>query len=101
MSDDWWLEQDPSTCPEEHPVLSGPCMDIGQCPKCWTPIGVMRPAGETIGMHADDCSLPERHQGECVGGGNGHRPGIVRGYWPNMDDDILKARQRYDERNPR
>ena len=63
---------DPSKCDLEHPGLGGPNMDMGQCPKCWMPMGWMRPEGESFGWHADDCSLPVRHPGYCVGGGSGH-----------------------------
>jgi len=63
----------------EHPALEGPCMDVGQCPDCLWPMGVLRPPGETFGLHAADCSLPERHYGFCVGGGSGHPVGKVRG----------------------
>jgi len=56
----------------------------------------MRPAGETIGLHSDDCSLPERHGGYCTGGGTGHPPAEhIRGFWPGMDDDIRAAQERH------
>lgn len=77
MSD--WKLIDTKDCPREHPEVAGPCMDVGVCPDCWMPIGVMRPQGETFGFHAEDCSLPERHYGYCVGGGTGHPVGKVRG----------------------
>jgi hypothetical protein len=71
-------------------------MDIGACPKCWAPIGVMRPENEQYGLHADDCSLPRRHPGRCVGGGTGHAPvEHVRGYWPGMDADVAAARAKH------
>ena len=64
-----------SECPfGPHEGPAGPNEDIGQCPACWAPIGVMRPEGETFGYHIEDCCLPERHRGYCVGGGSGHPP---------------------------
>ena len=62
----------PSECRQIHSDLAGPNMDIGQCPDCWMPTGVMRPYGESFGWHTDDCSLPMRHAGYCVPGGSGH-----------------------------
>lgn len=96
----WPFDLQEKDCPEPHPSLDGPCMDLGQCASCLSPIGVMRPAGETFGFHAEDCSLPERHEGHCADGGIGHRPDKVRGYWPGMDADITTARERYDQRKP-
>jgi hypothetical protein len=61
-----------SECDREHANLGGPNMDIGQCPKCWAPMGVMRPDGESFGWHTEDCSLPMRHAGYCKPGGKGH-----------------------------
>src|SRR5690606_16989245 len=46
---------DPRDCDEDHPELAGPNMDLGQCGKCWMPMGVMRPEGESFGWHLDDC----------------------------------------------
>lgn len=62
----------PSECTEDHPDLAGPNMDIGQCARCWMPMGAMRPDGESYGWHLDDCSLPMRHAGYCEPGGSGH-----------------------------
>lgn len=73
-------------CRREHRWPAGPNEDIGVCPECWTPIGVLRPEGESFGWHTDDCSLPLRHPGECEGAGAGHvlPPGTkIRGYWPH------------------
>ncbi len=91
----WW----PSTaaCSREHPDLDGPCMDTAMCPECWRPMGAMRPPGETFGFHNRDCSLPERHYGECVGGGTGHKPGHIRGYWPGFEADIEAERAWWKE----
>lgn len=61
------------TCPgEPHRGPEGPNEDIGQCSKCGGLSFSMRPEGETFGRHWPDCSLPNRHEGECVGGGTGH-----------------------------
>lgn len=63
-----------------HRLPEGPNEDVGQCPDCWCPIGVMRPEGETFGDHLADCSLPIRHPGYCEPGGSGHpRAEHVRG----------------------
>lgn len=88
-----WLNH--ADCPDRdrHRPPQGPCEDLGQCPRCLWLSFEMRPAGETFGFHARDCSLSERHEGDCVGGGNGHRPGVIRGYWgPTTDDDIAAER---------
>lgn len=62
---------------------------------CYAPVAVMRPVGETYGLHDDDCSLPERHFGECVGGGAGHPVAVlVRGWWMGFEQDVLAARRR-------
>lgn len=67
-------------CPKgPHRGPEGPCEDIAQCGLCGSPTFAMRPKGETWGTHAADCSLPERHERACVGGGNGHPVGKVRG----------------------
>ena len=96
----WYARVSPEACTREHPNLVGPCVDVGQCPECWMPCGSMRPPGETFGFHARDCSLPERHYGECVGGGTGHKPGHIRGYWPGMDEDIRTELAWWAETNP-
>lgn len=87
-------------CPDwdDHRGPEGPCEDLGQCSKCGSITFSLRPEGETIGFHAEDCSLPIRHERDCVGGGIGHPPGIIRGYWPGMDGDIENARRAYEER---
>ncbi len=60
-------------CPDgPHRGPAGPNEDIGQCDKCGSGSFSMRPEGETFGRHWSDCSLPNRHQGECIGGGAGH-----------------------------
>ena len=60
-------------CPDgPHRGPEGPNEDMGQCGKCGGFSFSMRPEGETFGRHWSDCSLPNRHQGECVGGGAGH-----------------------------
>jgi hypothetical protein len=90
----WALQHPGEPCPQgSHgtPAL-GPNEDTGVCVTCGFPVPVMRPVGETYGLHLDDCSLPERHRGRCVGGGEGHPPAaLVRGYWPGMEDDIQAA----------
>lgn len=96
---DFWLK--PGECPDldQHRPPQGPCEDLGQCPKCYLPTFAMRPENETIGFHADDCSLPARHEGYCVGGGSGHPPAeVIRGHWPGMDEDIARKRAEWDER---
>lgn len=81
---------------DQHREPQGPNEDIAQCPECRMPTYSLRPANEQIGLHADDCSLPRRHEGYCVGGGEGHAPTeVVRGYWPNMDADVAAARARF------
>ena len=89
--------QDPATCPDgPHRGPQGPNEDLSQCGRCLTPSWSMRPENEQIGLHADDCSLPRRHEGYCIGGGEGHAPtDVVRGYWPGMDDDVRRARERH------
>lgn len=62
----------PSECARDHDPVAGPNMDLGQCPDCWMPIGVLRPYGESFGWHSGDCSLPLRHPGYCAPGGSGH-----------------------------
>lgn len=86
----------PSTECGPHRIPQGPNEDIAQCPVCWSPTFAMRPENEQFGLHADDCSLPRRHEGYCVGGGKGHPvPEIVRGYWRGMDEDIAAARAKF------
>jgi len=89
--------QDPSKCPDgPHKPPAGPNEDTTQCVRCLMPAGALRPENEQYGLHLDDCSLPRRHRGNCVGGGEGHAPTeIVRGYWPGMDEDIAAARARH------
>lgn len=80
----------------QHRGPQGPNEDLSQCPVCYMPSWAMRPDNEQFGLHDDDCSLPLRHEGYCVGGGEGHAPvEIVRGYWPNMDADVEAARARF------
>lgn len=90
-----------SPCPHgPHRGPQGPNEDLSQCSRCWAPSWSLRPPGETIGLHAADCSLPERHERECVGGGHGHPPAkVVRGYWPGMEADIEAARARHADRD--
>ena len=79
-----------------HRSPQGPNEDLAQCSTCWAPTFVMRPENEQFGLHADDCSLPRRHEGYCQPGGSGHPvPAIVRGYWSGMDDDVAAARERF------
>lgn len=80
----------------EHRGPEGPNEDMGWCSVANQPTYSMRPENEEIGLHADDCSLPRRHNSYCKGGGKGHPPAeVVRGYWPGMDDDIEAARARH------
>lgn len=82
-----------------HQTPSGPNEDVGMCGRCGFPMGVLRPEGESFGLHLDDCSLPERHRGECVGGGTGHPPArVIRGWWPGMEDDIDAAGRAHNPR---
>jgi hypothetical protein len=94
MSEFRWDPISPLDCTEDHPEIAGPNMDMGQCGQCWTPIGVMRPEGETYGWHADDCALPLRHPGYCEHGGSGHLVPAgekIRGYFgPNWSPADLK-----------
>ena len=79
-----------------HRLPEGPNEDIAVCFRCGHPMFAMRPENEQFGLHDDDCSLPRRHQGYCVGGGKGHPPTeVVRGYWPGMDADVAAARARF------
>lgn len=75
-------------CSREHQPIAGPCVDLAQCGECWMPVGALRPPGETFGFHDRDCSLPERHYGVCVGGGTGHKPGLIRGWWAGFEADF-------------
>ena len=86
-------------CPDSpHRGPQGPNEDLAQCPTCLAPSWAMRPDGEVIGLHLDDCSLLNRHEGHCVGGGEGHPPAdVVRGFWPGMADDIAAARARHTD----
>lgn len=74
-----------------HRGPQGPCEDIGQCPRCESISFRMRPPGECFGHHAPDCSLEERHEGICVGGGSGHPTGKLRGYPEFTWDSILPS----------
>lgn len=87
----------PSSCPYgPHRFPEGPNEDVAQCRHCSAPTHAMRPEHETIGLHLDDCSLPIRHEGRCVGGGEGHPVApVVRGYWKNMEEDVAAARERH------
>lgn len=76
----------------EHRLPAGPCEDIAQCPVCLMPTFALRPPGQTFGFHARDCSLPAVHERDCAGGGTGHPPGQVRGYWPGFDADVQAER---------
>lgn len=80
-----WAVRERPTTPEcgPHRAPEGPCEDIGQCNTCKRPTFAMRPPGECYGHHAPDCSLPERHERGCVGGGNGHPTKVLRG-WPEF-----------------
>ena len=83
-------------CPDgPHRSPEGPNEDMAQCHRCLVIDFTMRPENEQYGLHADDCSLPRRHQGWCEGGGTGHAPvEIVRGYWgPTTDADVQRARE--------
>lgn len=91
--------EDPDECTSlHHQNQHGPCTDTGQCPLCHFPVPRLRPKGETYGLHAEDCALPERHYGPCEHGGAGHAPGVVRGYWPGMNEDIARAREHHEKR---
>lgn len=73
--------ENPEKCPNApHRGPQGPNEDIAVCDLCGSLTHSLRPEGETFGYHAVDCSLPERHGGYCVRGGNGHPPAkIIRG----------------------
>jgi hypothetical protein len=72
-----------ATCPRPHRWPEGPNEDMGSCPLCWSGTWELRPEGETYGHHLPDCSLPRRHERNCVGGGAGHPPAAkIRGYRP-------------------
>lgn len=88
-------------CPRgPHRGPQGPNEDIAQCSVCWFPTWAMRPENEQIGLHVDDCSLPRRHEGYCVGGGEGHAPTeVVRGFWPGMGADVAAARLAHREQD--
>lgn len=77
-----WTPQ--HACPlGPHRGPEGPCEDLAQCPQCGAPTWSMRPPGEVYGGHAPDCAAPERHEGHCPPGGEGHgEPVLVRGYFP-------------------
>lgn len=87
--DTWWPGKPipPDECPDQakHRNPEGPNEDMGLCRLCRWPTFEMRPEGETYGDHWPDCSLPIRHERECVGGGAGHpRARKIRGYWPGQ-----------------
>jgi hypothetical protein len=66
-----------------HRGPEGPNEDMSQCPQCWGFSWELRPEGETYGRHADDCSLPVRHESYCQPGGQGHPDAPkLRGYFP-------------------
>lgn len=71
-------------CPRgPHRGPQGPNEDISQCGLCGSGSYSLRPEGETFGDHIDDCSLPLRHEGYCVPGGNGHpKSRHQRGFFP-------------------
>lgn len=79
-----WGTESAATCPQgPHRGPEGPNEDLAQCHLCWAPSWGMRPEGETFGEHAEDCSLPLRHESYCQPGGSGHPTAeIVRGYFP-------------------
>jgi len=87
------------SCPKgPHRGPEGPNEDLATCPRCGRMSWALRPEGETLGLHADDCSLPRRHEGHCTHGGSGHAPAaLVRGFWPGMEDDIAAARARHEQ----
>ena len=91
----WNYQQD--DCPDrnKHREPRGPCEDISQCGLCGAITFALRPEGETYGFHEPDCSLPLLHENFCVGGGSGHPPGKVRGYWPGFEDDVRRERERW------
>jgi hypothetical protein len=84
---DLWLPgAQPGLCPAKgvHRGPEGPNEDLSQCFWCGSVSYAMRPWGETMGWHADDCSLPIWHEGHCAPGGNGHPAApTIRGYWPS------------------
>ena len=88
-----------SECPEgPHRGPEGPNEDLAQCRLCGSPTWCLRPENEQFGLHLDDCSLPQRHEGACVGGGRGHAPvEVVRGWWSGMDDEVEEARRRHSD----
>jgi hypothetical protein len=73
------------SCPDgPHRGPQGPNEDFGQCPTCGSITWAKRPAGETFGWHADDCSLPVDHESFCESGGDGHPAApVIRGFWPD------------------
>lgn len=87
-------------CTREHREPQGPNEDIASCTSCWGITFTLRPEGETFGLHADDCSLPVRHEGYCVGGGEGHPPAEhIRGFFgPGTETYIQAARDRWSNK---
>ncbi|WP_156251001.1 helix-turn-helix domain-containing protein [Pseudactinotalea terrae] len=86
-------------CPQgPHRGPEGPNEDLATCPLCGGGSWTLRPEGETLGLHAQDCSLPVRHESRCIGGGTGHAPApVVRGFWAGMDDEVAAARARHQD----
>lgn len=71
-----------ANCPRPHRFPEGPNEDLGCCPECGGISWELRPEGQTYGYHDTDCSLPNRHEGHCVGGGAGHPAAAkIRGYF--------------------
>lgn len=68
----WLFPKEPEECEYEHRGPQGPNEDISVCNQCGMPTFSRRPVGESFGWHIADCSLPMRHLGYCVGGGEGH-----------------------------
>lgn len=101
MSSLWPFMDDPRQCPNasNHRAPYGPCEDIGQCSGCGMMTFALRPAGETFGFHERNCSLPEVHEGYCLGGGEGHEPKTIRGYWPGYEDDVKAEREWWESKN--
>lgn len=78
-----FFQHHPENCPDApHRGPQGPNEDLSQCSSCGMPSWCKRPAGETYGLHASDCSLPIDHESYCQPGGSGHPPPKkVRGFW--------------------
>lgn len=79
-----------------HRDPQGPNEDTSVCYSCGNLTWGFRPEDEQFGLHLDDCSLPQRHEGYCVEGGAGHAPvKTIRGWWPGFDEDVAEARERF------